>query len=126
MAITLGWFSYFFIGISTGAESTSLFEMFLKSLISNLSTAFAKNLLRVSATFWLPKILASFPIRVMLGIKGAIVFQNILLSVILRVSIKILFFFPSYLICCKGSFLLLINFHVFYFWDIYFRFQIFS
>ena len=96
--IILGWFLYFFIAISTGLESPSMFEMFLNSLISNLSTVFTKNLLRVSATFWSSEIMALFSIRVILDklgalleIEGVVVFQNYL-SVILCVSILEYFF----------------------------------
>ena len=136
ITIILGWFSYFFIEISTRSESPSMFEMFLNSLVSNLSTTFTKNLLRVSPTFWSSEIMASFSIRVVLDklgalleIKGVIIFQNVLLSVILRVPIleenfflsfsyNMLqkFFFAFYKISCFDNF---------YFWDIYFRVQIF-
>ena len=91
----LGWFSYFFIVTYTGSECPSVFEMFLNSLISDLSTAFTRNLQRVSATFWSSEIMDSFSIRVivdnlgvLLEIKEVYVFQNVLVSVMLRVSIE--------------------------------------
>ena len=87
-------FFHISIAISTGSESPSISEMFLNSLLYNLLTAFTKNLLRVSITFWSSEIMASFSIRVILDKLGAlleiievIVFQNVVLSVILRVSI---------------------------------------
>ena len=71
-----------------------MFEMFLNFLLRNLSTTFTKNLLRVPAAIWSSEIMASFSIRVILDklaalleIKRVIVFQNVFLSVILRVSI---------------------------------------
>ena len=64
-----------------------MFQIFLNSLISNLSPVFTKNVLRVSATFGSSEIMDSFSVRVILEKLSTLLFQNAFLSVILSVSI---------------------------------------
>ena len=59
-ATLLGCLLYFLVVISTGSEYPTVFEILLHPLMSNLSTASSKKLLRVPTTFGSSEIMASF------------------------------------------------------------------